>query len=184
MTPGTTDRRRLWLILLSILVALGVAMWLLPGRGLSDGTAGGDGEPGVDSPTGTPADDSLTALVADNRDATGACQLEPAGMAEGLRRLAAALGTNGMAGDELMVRLRSAAEHVLLSPASAEVATTVRQALVDAAGTFSSTDPGGTVRTAAEHLRPELALTGQAADVCLVFDAASQVIAARPAERK
>jgi hypothetical protein len=102
-------------------------------------------------------------------------------IAEGLRKLAGALGTLNAGRPDLLVDLRVAAEHFLLNPASTQTAAMIQEALVAAADAIErggERDPA--LRGAAESVRPDRPLTEQRAAVLYFFQRAADAIGRRP----
>jgi trehalose-phosphatase len=98
-------------------------------------------------------------------------------MAEGLRKLAGALGTLSLGDATLQVDLRVAAEHILLNPSSPATAATVRDGLVAAAEAVQSAgDSGDSLTRLAESIRPEVPLVDQRAAVNEFFVAAAKAL--------
>jgi hypothetical protein len=64
--------------------------------------------------------------------------LDDATIAEGLRRLAGALGSSGRAGTDVLVDLRVSAEHVLLNPGAADTTASAVNALTAAEGAMGA----------------------------------------------
>lgn len=106
--------------------------------------------------------------------------LDAATIAEGMRALAGAVGTLGVAPPELLVDLRVVPEHVLLNPASPEVAATVRQTLVSVGGALAMAPgaDGAAVQQAAEKIQGDMPLTGQGAALRTFFQEAAKAIGA------
>ena len=91
-------------------------------------------------------------------------------MADGLRKLAGALGTLNAGGPDLMVDLRVGAEQVLLSPASTETAAIIREAIVAAADAIEHKNgPDPLLREAARSVRPDRPLIEQRVAVLHFF---------------
>ena len=109
-------------------------------------------------------------------------RMEPSTIAEGLRGLAGAIGTLGVAPPEVLVDLRVAPEHVLLNPESPEVAATVREALLSAGQALASTESGkgSAVEKAAEGIRADTPLPDQGAALSTFFQEAARALG-RPA---
>ena len=77
-------------------------------------------------------------------------------MADGLRKLAGALGMLNAGGPDLLIDLRIGAEQILLNPASTETAVIIREALVAAADAIErGSEPDPALREAAESVRPD-----------------------------
>ena len=86
--------------------------------------------------------------------------------AEGLRKLAGALGTLSVGPSTLQVDLRVAAEHVLLNPSFPGTTEIVRDGLVSAAEAIQSAAGGGDSLTRlAESVRPGVPMPDQRATV-------------------
>lgn len=104
-------------------------------------------------------------------------RLSDAQMAEGLRKLAGALGSLNMGGPDLVIDLRVGAEQVLLNPASAETAAIIREAMVAAADSIERrTGPDPALRGAVESVRPDRPLIEQRAAVLYFFQQAADAI--------
>jgi hypothetical protein len=93
--------------------------------------------------------------------------LEPSSIADGLRKLAGALGALNIGDPELPVDLRVTAEHVLLNPASPATTAAVRTGLVKAAAAIAAErqDPAASLHAAAEAIDEASPLTSQPATV-------------------
>jgi hypothetical protein len=103
-------------------------------------------------------------------------------MAEGLRKLAGALGTLNAGGPDLLIDLRAGAEHVLLNPASTETAAIIREAMVAAADAIErGRGPDPTLREAARSVRPDRPLIEQQVAVLHFFRQAADAIQRRTA---
>lgn len=101
-------------------------------------------------------------------------------MAEGLRKLAGALGALNAAQPDLLVDLRVAAEHILLNPASIQTAALIQKTLVaatDAIERGGERDPA--LRGAAESVRPDRPLIEQRVAVLSFFQRAADAIRRR-----
>jgi hypothetical protein len=98
-------------------------------------------------------------------------------MAEGLRKLAGALGTLNIGSPDLLIDLRVGAEHILLNPASAETTATIRAALVATADTLDrGTETGRALQGAAESIRSDQPLAEQRMAVLHFFRQAADAI--------
>jgi hypothetical protein len=98
-------------------------------------------------------------------------------MAEGLRKLAGALGTLNAGGPDLLIDLRAGAEHVLLNPASTETAAIIREAMVAAADAIErGSGPDLALRETARSVRPDLPVIEQRAAVLHFFRQAADAI--------
>ena len=87
-------------------------------------------------------------------------------VADGLRKLAGALGTLNIADLDLQVALRVSAEHVLANPQSADTTVAVRNSLISAADAIEAGGANDTgLRQSAESLRPERPLAEQIVNV-------------------
>jgi hypothetical protein len=87
---------------------------------------------------------------------------DPQAMAEGLRKLAGALGALSLGPPALQVDLRVAAEHILLNPSAQATTATVRDGLLAAAEAIESTADGeDSLRRLAESVRPSAQLLDQ-----------------------
>lgn len=136
-----STRRRWGRVFLLVIVPVMVAVfWAVQRAGNDDeGGAGAgapaqsDGAPAFDSATTSPVDDyfRFTGVAGD----TPAPEPDaiPAYVAEGLRKLAGALGALMIGSPDLQIDLRVAAEHLLLNPASTATTTIVRRGLIAAA---------------------------------------------------
>jgi hypothetical protein len=101
-------------------------------------------------------------------------------MAEGLRKLAGALGTLNVGGPDLLIDLRVGAEHILLHPASTQTAAIIREALVAAADAIErGGEPDPALRGAAESVRPDQPLIEQRVAVMDFFGRAADAIRRR-----
>jgi hypothetical protein len=105
-------------------------------------------------------------------------------LADTLRKLAAALGTLGLADIDVQGTLRVAAEHVLSDPESTGTTAAVRNSLITAAAAVESGRGGGDLRQAAESLRPDQPLADQVAALREFHRRSSALLrhAARPEE--
>jgi hypothetical protein len=98
-------------------------------------------------------------------------------VAEGLRRLAGALGALNVGTPELAVDLRVAAEHVLLSPTSAATTAPVRSGLVSAARALDvAQETGSSLESLAESIRSDVPLPDQMARVREFFQGCAQAV--------
>ena len=174
-------RRRTWILLLGVLLAAGAAFWIAR-RPAPDG-ADAPGTPASQAAEGSgdtaePVRD-FTEWAATTRSAAADAPLEPDAIAEGLRRLAGALGARGTDRPELLVDLRVAAEHVVLNPTSPDVAATVRDTLIAAAAAIPAPPAasGPTPQAAAEGIKPDAPLTTQPAAIRTFFQAAADALA-------
>jgi len=103
-------------------------------------------------------------------------------MAEGLRKLAGALGSLNVASSDLLIDLRIGAEHIVLNPASTETAAMIRDALVAAADSMErGTETDLALRGAAESIRPDRPLIEQPVAVLHFFRLAADAIQRRAA---
>ena len=174
-----TNSRRLWLLLIVMLIGIGAAYWFMQ-RSVARGPAVPGSAP-AETPAGTTPEETDAATFADLAERMrppAGCMLDADGIVDGLRRLAAALGTAGVANDELMVSIRAAAEHVLLNPDSPEVADTVRERLREAAAALEASG-GSAVEEAAASIDANAALTAQSPALCTFFVSANDALAAR-----
>lgn len=127
---------------------------------------------------GSPVVEYLEFAAADDSAAGG----DAAYVADGLRKLAGALGELGIGGPELGVDLRVTAEHVLLAPASETTAAAVRDVLVSAADAFGEAESEG-LRAAAGSVATDQPLDAQAAAVGRFFQEAAGMIERRTPPR-
>jgi hypothetical protein len=98
-------------------------------------------------------------------------------VADGLRKLAGALGTLNAGGPDLLIDLRVGAEQVLLNPASTETAAIIREAMVAAADAIErGSGPDLALRETARSVRPDLPLIEQRAAVLHFFRQAADAI--------
>ena len=100
-------------------------------------------------------------------------------MAEGLRKLAGALGTLNAATPDLLIDLRVGAEHIVLNPASTETTAVIRDALVAAAGSMERTETDGPLRRAAESITTDRPLIEQHGTVFQFFQRAADALERR-----
>ena len=103
-------------------------------------------------------------------------------IATGLRRLAGALDSLDIGGDELALDLRVAAAHVLLQPASLENAALVRQLAIRTAQALSRGPSGAPVASRADAISDERSLLQQPPALQDFFAAAGNALAARREE--
>ena len=102
---------------------------------------------------------------------------DPQAIAEGLRKLAGALGTLSLGPSTLQVDLRVAAEHLLLNPSSPATTAIVRHGLVSAAEAIQSAAEGGDDLTrSAESVRPGVPLLDQRATVDEFFQQSAKAL--------
>ena len=99
-----------------------------PRRGADRSAASDAGSPPAALPSPVEEYIQFVATAGDSRSGLSDDQ-----MAEGLRKLAGALGTLNAGGPDLLIDLRVGAEHVLLNPAATETAAIIREAMVTAA---------------------------------------------------
>lgn len=98
-------------------------------------------------------------------------------MAEGLRKLAGALGAVNAGGPDLLIDLRAGAEHVLLNPAATETAAIIREAMATAADAIErGSGPDPALREAAQSVRPDRPLVEQPVAVLHFFRQAADAI--------
>lgn len=185
------NRRRWWALLFGVLLAIAIAFWAARRGAPERADIGGPSEATSDEdPSSTAAGSTdpvqqFAVFAANTREAPDDARFEAAQTAEGLRRLAGAMGALGVASPELMVNLRVAAEHVLLNPTSPEVSASVRQVLTSAAAVMPAAQPsnGTTVQQAAENIQPDTPLTEQPAAVRTFFQEAADALAGPAGER-
>jgi hypothetical protein len=129
---------------------------------------------------GSPVVEYLEFAAADDSPAGG----DAAYVADGLRKLAGALGELGIGGPELGVDLRVTAEHVLLAPASETTAAAVRTVLVSAADALGEAEAESeALRAAAGSIATDQPLDAQAAAVGRFFQEAAGVLERRAPPR-
>ena len=106
-------------------------------------------------------------------------------MAEGLRKLAGALGALNIGGLDLTVDLRVAAEHVLLDPASTENIEVVRNGLVSAANALEAgrQRDAAALRQLAQSIRSDTRLLDQLATIHMFFRVSAEVMSPLSQER-
>ena len=173
---------RTWILVIGVLLAAGAAFWIarrpVPEGADAPGTPAGQAASGS-AENADPVRD-FTDWAATTRSGAADAPLEPDTIAEGLRRLAGALGARGTDRPELLVDLRVAAEHVVLNPTSPDVAATVRETLIAAAAAIpaASAPSGPTPQAAAEDITPDMPLTTQPAAIRMFFQAAADALAA------
>jgi hypothetical protein len=98
-------------------------------------------------------------------------------MADGLRRLAGALGTLNLGAPALQVDLRVAAEHILLNPSSPATTESMRSRPVAAAEAIqTAADGDDSLRRLAESVRPGVPLLDQRATVWKFFQESANTI--------
>jgi hypothetical protein len=104
---------------------------------------------------------------------------DPQFIADGLRALAGALATIGLAPGGLDVDLRVAAEHVLLDPSSLANAKITRDHLVAVADTFGAQglDNGASLRRLAEAVTPDQPLPAQTTTIADFLRATADILA-------
>ncbi len=154
-------------------------------RDAQEGAGAGPADAATGSPASAPASDPVRVYLDFAATARGdaAAPLEAAEVANGLRALAGVVGTLDGSRPDVVTDLRAAAEHVLLNPASLDVAATVRDALVGAAMALDMAQPGASTQEAAEQLKADAPLTEQAAALRGFFQQAAAALAARAPER-
>jgi hypothetical protein len=135
--------------------------------------AGSDaGSPPAARPSPVEAYIQFVASARDSRSGVSDDQL-----AEGLRKLAGALGTLNAGGPDLLIDLRVGAEHVLLNPAAAETAAIIREAMVTAAEAIErESGPDPALREAAQSVRLDRPLVEQRVTVLHFFQQAADAI--------
>ena len=102
-------------------------------------------------------------------------------IAEGLRKLAGALGTLNAGAPDLLIDLRVGAEQVLLNPAATETTVIIREAMVTAADTIERrSGPDPALREAAQSVRSDRPLVEQRVAVLQFLRQAAHAIQ-RPA---
>ena len=107
--------------------------------------------------------------------------VDAAEIAEGLRRLAGALGARNLGSVDLQINLRIAAEHLLLNPASPATTAVVREALISAAMALDAEPDHGT--TLAESISSDRPLLQQQMTIVDFFRAAAQALQQTSAQR-
>jgi hypothetical protein len=104
--------------------------------------------------------------------------LQPADIAEGMRRLAGAAGTLGAIPPELGAGLRIGAEHVLLNPEGADVSATVHGTLTRVAASLEEAPNAQAIQDAAGALRADAPITQQSAALRRYFGVVAQALQA------
>jgi hypothetical protein len=98
-------------------------------------------------------------------------------LAEGLRKLAAALAALNVGGPDLPIDLRVGAEHVLLNPASTEITAMIRDDLIAAAQAVErATETDTALRGAAESIETDRPLIEQQGTVLQFFRQAADAL--------
>lgn len=168
-------RKRLWLwmVVALVLVAAALLAFLvaerLGGNEIRSRIDGRAEAPDVMASTGTTVsvvqDYVQYADTLETR--TERSRLDPTDVAEGLRRLAGALGVLDLGSPELPIDLRVTAEHLLLRPESAAIAATVRAVLIEAAAAIGveRRDVAASLHQSAAAVDPNKPIAGQAAAV-------------------
>ena len=140
-----------------------------------DEPAASDGATAGGSETNAPLQDYVQfAGTAETRGA----DVDQAYIADGLRKLAGALGTLNLGSPDLQVDLRVAAEHVLLNPISTATTEIVRNGLMSTAEAIDPgrQDGGDTLRRLAESVRPDGPLLDQRLTVGEFFQESAKAI--------
>jgi hypothetical protein len=104
---------------------------------------------------------------------------DPQYVADGLRKLAGAVGTLNVGDVDLQVDLRVAAEQVLLNPDSAATTKVTRDRLIAAAEAIATRGPAQDdhLRQLAASLRPDRALVEQASIIRQFFQQSANALA-------
>jgi hypothetical protein len=177
-TDIVRDRRWLWAGMLVVtLSAIAGVFW-------ATATVGNRTEPGIrtdaladataDHDAASPVRDYLSFAGVAGGGPTQVPEFDADYVAEGLRKLAGALGTLNLGTTELQIDLRSAAEHVLLIPASPATTVVVREALIAAADTIEP-EPGK-ARQLANSITPDKPLLDQPMTIVDFFREAAHAI--------
>lgn len=168
-----SSRRRSWMAISAVgLLAVTAIFWAVGCAGSNDERSRGVDEPAA---ANSPLQDYLRfAGTAETRGA----DVDREYLADGLRKLAGALGTLNLGGPDLQVDLRVAAEHVLLNPASTATTEIVRNGLMSAAEAIEPGRPDGgdTLRRLAESVRPDGPLFDQRLTVQEFFQESAKAI--------
>lgn len=141
----------------TLLVAGAVLLWWTGANG-PDGADTDTASRAAPPPAADPADDYLAFADALRTSPPAGTEL----IVEGLRKLAAALGTVESVEPDVPIDLRIVAEHVVLNADSAETTAVVRTSLLAAAESLEGEGSGAAgLREAVETIDPEIPLTGQ-----------------------
>jgi hypothetical protein len=145
----------LLLIFVAVASAVAAAFWAIQRDDATDEVGGAMGVPpeGAGTPAGPVQDFLQFAAGLQERGATGSPDAAEY-VAEGLRKLAGALGALNLGNPEIQIDIRVAAEHLLLNPTSAAITPVIRSALISAADALESahTNRAGRLRGLAESL--------------------------------
>lgn len=172
-----------WTVIFAVvLLAITAIFWAIERAGRNDERSRGADEPAASdvttasgSETNSPLQDYLQfAGTADTRGA----DVDQEYMADGLRKLAGALGTLNLGSPDLQVDLRVVAEHVLLNPASTATTEIVRNGLLSAAEAIEPGRQDGedALRRLAESVRPDGPLFDQRLTVHEFFQESANAI--------
>ncbi len=165
---GREKAKRTWMLLIAAVLAA-IVLWAAGRFARGDGSAT-EGQPdGIEVASTTGASSSAVSDYA--RFAETDAEPQPEYLADGLRRLAGAVGALGLGTPDLAVNLRVTAEHVLLNPDALETSSTVRNALMQVASAIAEQNPaaGDSLRRTVESLDARSPLAGQHAMVQQFF---------------
>jgi hypothetical protein len=124
---------------------------------------------------------SAPSVVADYIAFAAAVQVPPGGgaiepTAEGLRRLAGALGALGIGDPALHIDVRVAAEHLVLNPRSVDNARLVREHLIKVGADLPPGPDAERVATVARSLDPATPLPDQAERLAAFFHSSADAL--------
>jgi hypothetical protein len=163
------NRRWLWTARAFAILLAAAAILLTIACGMGNDTAAGENEPARGRGTTASASDT-NAPVRDYFEFARAVRDQPTDsdptyVANGLRKMAAALATLNVGDLDLHVTLRAAAEHMLLSPGSTATTESVRSGLIAAANAIEQRGQGdsGDLRRTTESIRTDIPLGDQRA---------------------
>jgi hypothetical protein len=174
----TGRRQRLWLLVAVMPLAAIVAFFVANRLGGNNVRTPIDGQAATSDPvastTGTTVSvvhDYVEFANALGENEVEGSTIEATDVAEGLRRLAGALGVLGLGSPNLPVDLRVMAEHILLNPESPATAEAVRAVLIETAAAVGAERraAAASLQQSAGAVNPNQPLTGQAATLHQFF---------------
>ena len=166
--PGRFRWRRRGLAL----AAAGLVVALACGRSAPDETAD---TPDTAGAAAAPVADYVEFARTVGEDA-GAGSAEQS-IAEGLRRLAGALGALGLVSSDVAIDLRISAEHVVLNPSSTDNVETIRAALIAAADAIAEREgTAANLRSIAEKISTSEPLAMQQNTLTEYFQASATAV--------
>lgn len=167
---------RWWIAGVTTLALLATAVWLMVSVDRDPEPTAGATSDGASAPAGVPSAveeyAQFAAAAGEGQSGADAGQL-----AEGLRKLAAALAALNVGGPDLPIDLRVGAEHVLLNPASTEITAIIRDDLIAAAQAVElATETDTALRGAAESIETDRPLIEQQGTVLQFFRQAADAL--------